>query len=149
MVINTRDFGELTINESDIINFPLGLYGFEDLKRFVLLNDENSDNDDNSILWLQAVDNAFPCLVVLNPADFCEDFSPIISSEDKQFFDTEDSGTLSYMAIAVVNSDVTKTAINLKSPIALDMNKKIGKQILLENDYPIRYFIFSDSRGGE
>ena len=70
MVINTRDFGELTINESDIINFPLGLYGFEDLKRFVLLNDENSDNDDKSILWLQAVDNAFPCLVVLNPADF-------------------------------------------------------------------------------
>ena len=53
------------------------------------------------------------------------------------------------MSIAVVNSDVTKTAINLKSPIAFDMNKKIGKQILLENDYPIRYFIFSDECGGE
>lgn len=149
MVINTRDFGELSINENDIIDFPFGLYGFEDLKRFVLLNDENSDNDDSSILWLQAVDNTFPCLVVLNPIDFYEDFSPVISSEDKKFFDTDDAGSLSYMSIAVVNSDVTKTAINLKSPIAFDMNKKIGKQILLENDYPIRYFIFSDECGGE
>lgn len=147
MLINTRDFGTMTINENDIIQFPCGIYGFENLKRFVILNEDNSD--DSSILWFQAVDDAFPCLVTLNPADFYKDFMPKLSSDDMKFFNTSDSGTLSYLSFAVVNSDITKTAINVKSPIALDMKNKIGKQVILENDYPIRHFIFSDNCGGE
>ena len=35
MVIETREFGFIEIDEKDIIHFPYGIYGFEDIKDYM------------------------------------------------------------------------------------------------------------------
>ena len=37
MKIKTRDFGEIEIDESTIINVPEGIIGFESVKRYTLI----------------------------------------------------------------------------------------------------------------
>ena len=50
MEIKSKDFGILEIETKDIINFPQGLYAFENITRFVLI-----EKDGYKIKWLQAV----------------------------------------------------------------------------------------------
>ena len=43
MIIKTRDFGEQIISEDKIINFPHGIFAFEDERRFIMLSPLGED----------------------------------------------------------------------------------------------------------
>ena len=54
MNISTTRFGNLMIDDADVLTFVDGLIGMEDCRRWVLLGDaENS-----ALAWLQSVDRA-------------------------------------------------------------------------------------------
>ena len=53
MKLETKLFGEIEIDESRIITFTDGIIGFPDMKRFLLIHDEESDN--HFISWLQSI----------------------------------------------------------------------------------------------
>jgi len=48
--IQTKYFGEMEVSESDVINFPGGVFGFEGMKRFVIAS---FDDEDDGVLCLQ------------------------------------------------------------------------------------------------
>ena len=54
MIVNTTRFGPIEISKEDILNFSEGLLGFNDLEKFVLLDDPN----DEIFAWLQSCDEA-------------------------------------------------------------------------------------------
>ena len=61
MKVNTTRFGELQVNKEDVINFQEGLLGFENLKKFFVVD----PGDSTLILWLQSIDDekvAFPII---------------------------------------------------------------------------------------
>jgi flagellar assembly factor FliW len=62
MLIETIRFGALDLKEDVFIHFPWGIPGFEDLKRYVLL-----DHRTGPFQWLQAVDNPEVAFVVCSP----------------------------------------------------------------------------------
>ena len=45
MKLTTRIFGEVEIDDNKIISFPNGIIGFPDLKKFVLMYDEEKGTD--------------------------------------------------------------------------------------------------------
>ena len=51
MVISTTRFGPVQVTPDDIILFKEGLLGFNDLEKFVLLDDPN----DEIFAWLQSL----------------------------------------------------------------------------------------------
>lgn len=55
MVAETRLFGTVDIAEDKILEFPMGLIGFENLKKFAIIYD--SDREERSkISWLQSME---------------------------------------------------------------------------------------------
>lgn len=62
MRIETTRFGALEIEEAALIHFPWGIPGFEQLKRYVLL-----EHRQGPFHWLQAVDDAGVAFVVCPP----------------------------------------------------------------------------------
>ena len=55
MLIKTKFFGEVDIDDSKVITLPQGLLGFEDMKHYTILyNTETSSGD--SISWFQSAD---------------------------------------------------------------------------------------------
>ena len=50
MKITTTRFGELEVDKKDIIEFTEGLLGFENLKKFFIVD----PGDQTLILWLQS-----------------------------------------------------------------------------------------------
>ena len=54
MKINTARFGEIDIDETRIFDFALPIIGFNELKKFIILD----INQESMFKWLQSVENS-------------------------------------------------------------------------------------------
>ena len=54
------------IKQEDVINFPNGLFAFENAKSFALLTPLGREA---SPMWLQCIEEVVPCFIVFNPHD--------------------------------------------------------------------------------
>ena len=63
MNVMTLRFGEIEIDESRIIEMPVGIIGFED-RRFVIISPDRY----GQFFWLQSLDNPDLAFVVTDPA---------------------------------------------------------------------------------
>ncbi len=140
MKINTTRFGEVEFEEDRIINFPYGIIGFETNTKYVLL-----DFIENSPLkWLQSIDDPSLAFVVCDPWYFFKDYKPKINNEEIKDLKVEEKDELIMLTIVSVPSDLTKTSLNLLSPIIINSKKLLGKQIILYNsEFSTKHYIFS------
>lgn len=132
MIIETRDFGDLTIDEKDIIEFVEPILGFEEYRKFVFLTDED---DDGCFAWLQCVDEKNICFVLTNPLILQDEYSPKFPNSVEKSLGSGEKFT---WLLTVIMSDITKSTVNLKSPIVINPNANKGLQIVLEQKFPIR-----------
>lgn len=140
MDIKTRDFGNIKANEDDVIKFTEGIYGFEDYKEYVILK----DNPNDDIMYLQSINNEELSFVLIDPYSIVHFFKPSLNEEDLKELKVDDEADLKYLVIAIIREEIQDSVVNLKSPIAINPEQKIAKQVILQNlEYPLRYPIFS------
>lgn len=150
MLIKTRCFGEVEIEENKIVNFPDGILGFEELKRYTLIYDVKSNGEKAKIAWLQAVDEPELALPVINPFEVKKDYDPIISETLLKDLEDINSENAVVLLVVTVPSDVTKTTANLKAPVIINSDSLVGAQIIVENkDYVVKYPIVNQNSKGE
>ena len=70
MKISTTRFGNLTIEDGDVLTFVDGLIGMEDCRRWVLLADAHN----SALGWLQSLDRPEVALGVVSPRRFVPDY---------------------------------------------------------------------------
>jgi flagellar assembly factor FliW len=128
---SNRQFGEFEYLPEQMLNFPEGLIGFEQLKKFILINDEDSQ----PFLWLVSLEDANVCFPVIVPHAFVAEYDKEVHKKTEE----------SILAIVSLREKMEDSTVNLRSPIIIgDM---IGHQVVLENDsYPFQYpFLTSPS----
>lgn len=141
MLLKTGHFGEIEIGDESVITFEGGIPGFEDMHRFVILED-----DEQSLLkWLQSIDNAELAFIIVNPFAIKKDYDIEIKDEVvKQLRINEPSDAVIY-SIVVVPEDTSKISMNLKAPIVINSKTKVGAQVVLEDDkYTVRHYILEE-----
>lgn len=128
-----------TAPEDNIILFEEGILGFEDIKRYLLYQEE-----DSKVIWsLQAADAEAPSFVVVDPFSVVRDYHPALSDEDLNYFGEKDLSGLCFLCIAVIKPNLSDSVANLKAPIVIDVNTKKARQIIMDDSaYPIRYPLF-------
>lgn len=141
--IKTRDFGEITVGQEDIIKFISGIYGFDDYKEYIILK----DSPDDDVMFLQSLDNMDLSFVLIDPYAIYMDYNPLINQEDLHELKASKEAELKYLVIAIIKENIKESVVNLKSPIAINPNKRIAKQVILQNPYPLRYNIVSTEEG--
>jgi len=142
MKINTSQFGELEINEDDIINFQYGIPGFKGLTRYALLNQE----DDEVFSYLQSVDNPEVSFILMHVTAVIPDYSPIVDKgyiEDLGAFKDED---LLMYNIANIPDNIKEMTVNLRAPIIINPLTGKGKQVVANNEeYAVKHKLFDNS----
>ena len=124
MKIVNKQFGEIEFETDSIIKFTEGILGFEDKKRFLLISEK-----DGFFFWLTSVDE--PELIF-----------PLFSINLLQESFT-DSNDLEPFGIVKLDKDPQKVSINLRAPVFIDHEKKIGYQKIMDDDnYPVNYPLF-------
>ena len=123
--IETSRFGKLEIAEDKIIKFPAGLLGFAHVKRFVLL-----DYEETPVKWLQAIDDPGVAFIVMNPTLLVQDYAITLDATMRQALQLEEEEDLAVLAIVRVEKG--KLLANLKGPLVFNSRLKIGLQAVLE-----------------
>lgn len=121
----TTRFGELQVDEERVIWFPRGLLGFAGVKRYVLL-----DYEETPVKWLQAVDDPDIAFIVMDPKVLVEDYEINLDDAMREALQLEDEDDLAVLTIVRVENG--KVIANLKGPLLFNSRRKIGLQAVLE-----------------
>lgn len=124
MKITTYQFGDIEFDENSIINFEKGLFGFENLTKFILLH-----TDENVFFWFNSIDEPEITFPMVN-LRMIDDSYPVNDS-------------LEVFGMATLNPDPLKITLNMKAPVYINQNDKTGYQTILDKDnFKIDYNLF-------
>lgn len=147
MLLQTKHFGEIEIDEKSILRFESGLPGFEPLKKFVLIGNED---ETSPFKWLQCVNEPQMAFAVVNPFMILKDYDFELSDEAAGGLGIKKEEDVAVYAVVVVPEDMTKISMNLKAPIIINRSNNKGAQIILDTDkYTVRHYILDEIRKQE
>jgi flagellar assembly factor FliW len=140
MLIQTSRFGPVNLHDEDIIDFPEGILGFNDLRKFVLLDDPN----DEIFAWLQSCEIAQIAFPVLEPELFTQNYQVSLTKHDLESLGLTKQEKIRSFSIITIPDDPTQMTANLKAPVIINVEKRCARQIVLQdNNLAIREPIFS------
>lgn len=129
MKVKTTRFGELEVNPNDIITFSEGLLGFENLRKYFVVD----PGDSTLILWLQSTEDEKIAFPVIEPKIFKPDYIAKLMPADLNGLELDSLQTAKLYAILTIPANVTEMSANLKAPVVINSHKKVGKQIVLQD----------------
>jgi flagellar assembly factor FliW len=123
-------FKNLVYSKEDIITFPSGVPGFEKNKSFVLV----SIPDYIPFEWLVCVDGSPLRFAVINPLMFKPDYAPKIQKEQLEEMGFVKPEDVLLFVIVTINENPLESTANLVGPILVNKTRRIGKQVIIEDD---------------
>ncbi len=140
MLLITSQFGELHIEEDQIISFPVGILAFEDVKKFILIPVHNNP----FFKWLLSIDEPNLSFLLTDPFSIKSEYYVDLNDNVKEELSIENQeDVLIYTIVTIPNRDFKKATTNLLAPIVINLKEKKAQQIVLDgNSSNIRYPLF-------
>ena len=143
MEIETSRFGPLEIPEEHILIFKAGLIGFNQQTRYALLGDERGIG----YQWLQSLDDGNLAFVVVQPGLIKADYHIEIQDDALHEIEFQEGDEVVVLSIVTVPpNEPEKATANLQGPLVINATRNRGKQIILNESYPIRYALIPDKQ---
>lgn len=141
MKIKTTRFGELEVDKKDIIEFTEGLLGFENLKKFFIVD----PGDQTLILWLQSIDDAGTALPIIEPKIFQPNYMVKLLPVELNSLSLENLQNASVYTVLTIPQNVVEMSANLKAPIIINNKTKNARQIVLQDSkLEVRFKMYMD-----
>ena len=141
MQITTKVFGEITIDDEKIINFPSGIIGFPELTDFALIHDEEKGTD--TIHWLQSLQEPAFAMPVMDPLIVCPDYNPEVDDELLNSIGEIVPEELLVMVTVTIPKDIKNMTVKLKGPMVINAAQRKATQVIVEGDeYQVKYPIY-------
>jgi flagellar assembly factor FliW len=145
VVFSTLRFGEVSVAASSVIEFPHGLVGMDTARRFVFLHEKERDG---VFHWMQSVDDPALAFITCEPQLFFPDYQVPLSKEDQEILEITNVEEGLVCVILVVPSNPREITANLRGPVVVNAERRVGHQLVLAGDeYPVRQALFV--AGGE
>jgi len=142
MKLETKPFGIINIDDKQKISFSNGIFGFENIKEYALLNASQWP-----FFWLQAVEAPDLAFVLIDPIIFRPDYVPDVDANDlaELSLKPDEKDKILIFAIVTVPSDPKKMTANLQGPIIINKELRIGKQLIsLNKKWQVRHYIIDE-----
>lgn len=129
MKLETRQFGEIEVDEATLITFPEGIPGFEDLKQYTML-----EEGDGVFYYLQSIEDGNIAFPIINPYLIKSDYAPSISEHYFQKLGGGESSEFALFLITTLREDVMASTVNLQAPLLIHTDRKKGVQAIVEGE---------------
>lgn len=141
MQIETTRFGVIEVEDSQLFEFPMGLLGFSNQKRYVVMDHAA----DSPLKWLQSVDDGSLAFIITDPLYFVPTYRVTARrSELEVIKPVEDQLILS--VIMTVPENPQNMSANLMAPLIFNMENRTAMQyVLTSQKYPVKYYVLKDS----
>ncbi len=118
----------LPVKAENIIRLPLGLFGFEGIKEYVLLANPNAA----PFLWLQMLQDPSLAFLVVPPAAVLPGYQPEVAAEDVAYLELRDPQDAWVLNIVTLRAAAPGT-VNLRGPVVINRRTFLGKQVIPTN----------------
>ncbi|MNM49125.1 Flagellar assembly factor FliW [compost metagenome] len=136
MELKTKQHGTFTYNEEEVITFKKGIMGLENLQKFII-----SDIKENPVFKiLQSIEDEAVGLVIISPFEVKNNYEIDLKDDLIEKLNISSPKDVMLYNTVTLNSDVHKITVNLKAPIVINMDKKLGEQIIIDKEeYKIKH----------
>lgn len=136
MRISTKFHGELDISNDQLWEFPKGMPGFEDEKKFILLPIEGN----NVFQVLQSATTANVAFIVASPYTFVKDYSFDVDEPTIELLGIEKEEDVFILAVLSLKEQIDDSTINLQAPLIFQKHtQKVKQMILNDNTFSLRH----------
>lgn len=129
----TSRFGPIEFDVDDMIQFPTGLVGLEDCRRWILL----ADGHNEAVAWLQSVEKPDIALPVVSPRRFVPGYQMRVARQELGPLLIDDPK--SAKVLVVVGRTVRGMSLNLKAPLVINLQRRLARQVITNGELPVRY----------
>jgi flagellar assembly factor FliW len=130
--VETTRFGPIYLDDRVFIRFPWGVPGFENLKRFVLL-----EHRQGPFQWLQSVDDPEVAFVVCPPESVGVSYR--IPEERKRTIDVERQTDFLVLTMVSFDHDTNAVRIHLRGPVLFNVASRLAYQWTIDSKDMARY----------
>ena len=127
MQIETARFGIMEVDETRIINFPWGIPGFEELKRYILL-----EYKEGPFQWLQAVENPIVAFPLCPPEILGVTYQ--ITEEARKTIQIEKDEDMVVMNMVSFKTGKDIIRFHLRSPLLFNTAERLGCQWVMSKE---------------
>ncbi|WP_028551005.1 flagellar assembly protein FliW [Paenibacillus sp. UNC451MF] len=140
MILDSSRLGKITIDDKEIIHFPTGIPGFEELKKYVIIRPDA----DLPLSYLQSVENPELSFIVTDPFVFEPNYEFVLPETAKEELKASLEQDIVVWSIVSVRDDFKNATHNLLAPLVINMKERLGKQVILQNtSYKTRHSLFA------
>ena len=142
MKVTTRLFGDIDISDDKIIRMEGGIIGFPELKLFTIIFDKEKEEEKNTVMWFQSLDEPRFAMPVIVPNYVQPEYNPTVNDELLAPLEklTEDN---TYVLVTLkVPSRIEDMTVNLKAPIIINTDTLKGVQLIVEDKYDVQFPIY-------
>ncbi|MGE7825180.1 flagellar assembly protein FliW [Paenibacillus sp. NPDC093718] len=144
MVVNTKRFGPIEIEEDQVITFVGPVLGFGDIAKYIIIQPEENPHP---FEFLQSVEDENLTFIVADPFVFFNDYEFQLDSHWLETLNIESEKDIRILVIVTVRSaqDIT---CNLKAPLVISRAGNVAAQIVLDQGgYSTRQPLMGTKRG--
>ncbi len=148
MNLNTKNFGEITYTENEIITFNTPLSGLPNSTRYIIV----SNDPDLLFFWLQSVDEPNLSLCMIDTFKIMPEYNPEVPENQVMALGEVNLDDVKTYNIVVIPKDVKNMTVNLLAPVVINSKTNKAAQIITTNDNELSFKIFDKiglaSKGG-
>lgn len=141
MTIDTRVFGEVTIDPAKIIHFENGIVGFPELEDFALIYDIEKGNN-VGIRWMQSLQEPAFAMPVMDPLIVKADYNPMVDDEVLKPLGKLDPSETLVLVTVTIPKEAKKMSVNLMAPMIINAAEKKAVQIILDGEYEVKFPVY-------
>ncbi|MDR0685106.1 MAG: flagellar assembly protein FliW [Spirochaetaceae bacterium] len=128
MKVVTKAYGTIDVSEKQKILFPSGLFGFESLKDYVML-----DAEQQPFFWLQSAESAAVAFIMISPFLWRPDYELNLVDEELSDIGLSSPEAALVFSIVTIPPDGEPMTANLQGPIVINRDTRLGKQLILND----------------
>jgi flagellar assembly factor FliW len=127
MKIATR-FGAVEYDPENLLHFPEGLIGFEDLRGFIVMPNAK----EGPLFWIQSVDDPAVAFVLTDPTNFFPDYGVLPEQSERRKLGMGEADECYVLSVVTVQPD-RQVTLNLAAPVLFSPGRNRAVKVILEN----------------
>ncbi|GMO58515.1 MAG: flagellar assembly protein FliW [Termitinemataceae bacterium] len=128
MKVQTKAYGLIDVDERQIVVFPSGIFGFEELKNYILM-----DAEQQPYYWLQSQGNDQIAFILIDPFLFRPDYELDVNDSELAEIGISSQENALVFAIVTIPADGSPITANLQGPLIMNKETRKGKQLILND----------------
>ena len=146
MIVQSTRFGELEVSDEQILDFPQGLLGFPEEKRFALMEYK----PDSPFYFLQSLADPDLTFLMINPFAFFNDYEFDMDDALMAEIGVTADNPPTVFNIATVKDTIANMTVNLAGPVLVNLrDRKAAQWVIEKTQFPTKYPLFPANAGGK